>query len=561
MSDSSGTNRRLRVGLQLDSFIQPRWRYKIIEDLQASPIVDVALVIKNEALANKTKTSFMKKVWQKRHFLLYECYSTLDRLVFKVEPDAFENVDAEPLLQQCPVISVNPTMKKHSDYFEDKDVETILSHDLDVVLRFGFRILKGRALKLAKHGVWSFHHGDNLVNRGMPPGFWEVMDDEPITGSILQSLTEELDNGEVIYRSWSPTTNRFSVRTNNNNNYWKSSAFVMRKLKDLYEKNGETPSESKSEPEYQPYHRRLYKVPRNPEMFRLLLRLLARFVSRFGSKLWSFDQWFLAYRFKTSPNDANNAFYKFKKLIPPKDRFWADPFPIKVGDKYFIFIEEFIYERDKAHISVIEIDKQGNATEPVKVLERDYHLSYPFILEWNGEYFLMPETSENGTVELYRCVSFPNEWKLEKVLLEGNNPADATLAEIDGKWWMFVNISSAGVKKNWDELHIFSSESPLGPWRAHRRNPVKSDVRCARPAGHLFRINGNLYRPTQDCSKHYGYGISINRVNHLTPDEFYEEEVSKILPEWDKRITGTHTLNSYEDLTVVDCLQRRRRLF
>jgi hypothetical protein len=555
------TKSRLRVGLLIDSFIQPKWRYKIIEDISSSSFADIVLVVENRAIANQKKLPFGRKVWEKRNSLLYEAYSKLDDLIFKVEPDAFEDMDASPLLRDCPVIRVNPTMRKYSDYFPDEDVETILAYDLDVVLRFGFRILKGRVLQIAKHGVWSYHHGDNLVNRGMPPGFWEVMNDEPTTGSILQTLTEELDNGKVIYRSWAPTINKFSVKTNNNNYYWKSSTFVMRKLRELYELNGETPGEARREPLYWPYYNRLYKVPTNIEMLPLLLRLGGKALSRLREKLWSFDQWFLAYRIKSSPTDANNVFHRFKNLIPPKDRFWADPFPVKVGDKYFIFVEELIYRREKAHISVIEIDEHGVVKDPVIVLERDYHLSYPFILEWQGDYYMIPETSDNKTVEMYKCVSFPFEWKLEKVLLETDNPTDATFTEIDGLWWMFVTIGATGVSKNWDELYLYYSESPLGPWRPHRRNPVKSDVRCSRPAGRLFRVNGDLYRPAQDCSKHYGYGMSLNRVTQLTPDEFYEEEVSKILPEWDKRIIGTHTLNSYDDLTVIDCLMKRRRFF
>ncbi len=558
---SGPTKARLRLGLLIDSFVQPRWRYKIIEDIKSSSVADIVLVIKNAAQDNHQKTSFARKVWEKRKSLLYEAYTKLDDLMFEVEPDAFENVDAGPLLRDCPGIRVNPTMNKFADYFQDEDIEEILSYNLDVALRFGFRILKGRVLKIAKHGMWSYHHGDNLVNRGTPPGFWEVMNDEPVTGSMLQVLTEELDNGKVIYRSWAPTVNKFSVKRNNNNYYWKSSAFVMRKLKEVYERDGETPHSEHEEPPYRPYYNRLYKIPTNAEMLPILLRLIGRSVLRLRDKLLSFDQWSLAYRIRSSPADTNNAFYKFKHLLPPKDRFWADPFPVKVGDKYFIFVEEYLYERGRAHISVIEMDGRGAAKDPVKVLERDYHLSYPFILEWRGEYYMIPETSDNKTVELYRCVSFPYEWELERVLLESSNPVDATLVEIDDLWWMFVNISVGGVSKNWDELHLFYSESPFGPWRPHRRNPVKSDVRCSRPAGRLFRVNGDLYRPAQDCSKHYGYGMSINRVMQLTPDDFYEEEVSKILPEWEKKIIGTHTLNSYDDITVIDCLMKRRRIF
>ena len=67
-------------------------------------------------------------------------------------------------------------------------------HNLDVAISFGFRILKGRALRIAKHGVWSYHHGDNHINRGGPAGFWEVLEGSPVIGSVLQVLDEDLDN-------------------------------------------------------------------------------------------------------------------------------------------------------------------------------------------------------------------------------------------------------------------------------------------------------------------------------------------------------------------------------
>ena len=39
--------------------------------------------------------------------------------------------------------------------------------------------------------------------------------------------------------------------------------------------------------------------------------------------------------------------------------------------------------------------------------------------------------------------------------------------------------------------HVFHADSPFGPFTPHRRNPVKSDVRSARPAGKLFTWNGD----------------------------------------------------------------------
>jgi hypothetical protein len=87
-------------------------------------------------------------------------------------------------------------------------------------------------------------------------------------------------------------------------------------------------------------------------------------------------------------------------------------------------------------------------------------------------------------------------------------------------------------------------------------------IRCAliAPRRSSFYSKGQLLRPAQNCAKHYGYGITINKIVRLDPNEFVEQEVSKVLPEWHKDIVGTHTLNIADDLTVIDCLMKRRKI-
>jgi methionyl-tRNA formyltransferase len=540
--------------------MQPRWVRRIMEDVTGSSFCRLVLIVKNNS-GELTEPKFTQRLWQRRNQLLYGIYTKLDNRFSRVSPDALELVDVSDLCEGIDVLTVSPIMKKFSDALQDEDLKKINEHKLDVALRFGFRILRGKVLETAAHGVWSYHHDDSLLYRGGPPGFWEVMKDDAVTGSVLQILTEELDNGRVIYRSWAPTTNRFSVKKNNNNYYWKSSAFVTRKLKELHGEQRVVVNNQLASASPQPYCCRLYKIPGNREMLSLSLNLSRRAAKRTIEKLAYSETWSLAYRFKTSEQDVNDSFHRYRFLVPPKGRFWADPFPIKVGEKYFVFFEDFVYREGKANISVIEIAKDGTLSEPVRALETDFHLSYPFIFKWQEALYMIPETGANNTVELYRCVSFPLKWEKQAVLLEANNPSDATLFEIDGTWWMFVNIEERGVTVNWEELHLFHSASPLGPWHPHRRNPVKSDVRNSRPAGHLFFQNGQLFRPAQDCSKRYGYATSINRVVTLSDEEYREEEVAKIVPEWAKEVIGTHTINSAGDLTVIDCLLKKRKLF
>jgi hypothetical protein len=210
---------------------------------------------------------------------------------------------------------------------------------------------------------------------------------------------------------------------------------------------------------------------------------------------------------------------------------------------------------------MLEIDPvSGRASAPVRVLERDYHLSYPFLLEHDGQLYMIPETAQKGTVELYRCVDFPLRWRLERVLLDGLRCVDATFHRAADRWWMFANVAAAGSRMFDDELHLFHAESLLGDWQPHRRNPVKSDARSARPAGQLYWQNGALCRPAQICAPLYGSGLSINRVLRLTLQDYAERQIERILPSREHGLLGVHTINRAGDLTVVDAFTRRPRL-
>ena len=90
---------------------------------------------------------------------------------------------------------------RYSEHFAPEAIETIRSYDLDVLLRFGFGILRGEILDVPRYGVWSFHHDDDRVIRGGPPSFWEVYDGQPTTGVLLQRLTDRLDAGISLERA------------------------------------------------------------------------------------------------------------------------------------------------------------------------------------------------------------------------------------------------------------------------------------------------------------------------------------------------------------------------
>ena len=230
----------------------------------------------------------------------------------------------------------------------------------------------------------------------------------------------------------------------------------------------------------------------------------------------------------------------YAPLIPPAGLSWADPFLVAEGDRTFVFYERWgAPDRSHGVIEVMEIGAAGAPSPPRVVLERDYHLSYPFVFRDNSEWFMIPESGANGTIELYRAAKFPYKWELDQVLIDGVNAQDATVLVRDGVWWLFTTINGAGGGDR-DELSIFMSDDLRGKWKPHPLNPVVSDVRHARPAGPIFEYEGRLIRPSQDCSERYGGAIVFREIETLSRSEYSERTAAVQRPDWLPNLIGCH---------------------
>jgi len=559
-------NKKLRVGLLLDSFSISAWSLKMIENIINSSFAEITLVVindNNDAILPK-KTLYQKIMNNRgkiryllvRKFLEMIYSNLIERKTYIL--DSNENKNCEKILKECTVIKAKTIRKKWSDHFYDEDIKKIREHNIDILIRSGFGILRGDILNSAKYGVWSFHHGDNIINRGGPACFWESMQSWPETGSILQILTEDLDNGKVLYKSYSCTDN-MSVKDNRSSVYWKSLSFMTRKMQDLYNIGEKDFFEEVFYENRHPifYSDRLYKTPTNRELSLLTFNKVIEKTKLLYNNSFFLDQWILMFHFK---NELSSSLWRYKKIIPPKDRFWADPHILYRENKYFIFIEEYIYKTQKGHISLITMDESGVYSKPEVILNKSYHLSYPFVFEYKNEYYMIPESNSNKTIELYKCVEFPYKWEFQMNLMEDVTAVDATILYHNNRWWMFANIAENDGASTHDELFLFySNELYSTDWKPHPQNPIVSDCKSARPAGKIFSQNGKLYRPSQNCSIRYGYGFNINEITVFNDQKYAESLISTVKPNWDKSILGTHTFNRANSLHVIDALYRRRR--
>ena len=511
----------------------PNWLYQCLRAVEQSRAATLVLVLQADQAERGSRGSVLSRL---RSFSFW-LYKKLDRYLFRSSPDALAPIDVRSALPNCRVVEAAE-----------------LPERVDVVLDPFSVTSDGRLADLARYGVWSTTFGPSGDARTQSaPGFWEVIEGRPSTETRLCIHRKGADRRVSLYVSVAPTDRRSTSR-NQNHIYWKMSAALTSNIQRLWADpeaflqrlEAAAPFEASGSPSL---------VPGNLAMLRAGSSLIRRYVADTGMRTLYREQWALAYQHGGGDHLVMEA---FRKLMPPRDRYWADPFPVQVGSDYYLFHEEFRFAIGKGSIVLTVVGDTASLARPVPVLEQEYHLSYPFVFQWDGEFFMIPQTASHR-VELYRCVDFPAHWKLERVLLSGLTASDPTPAFLFGRWWLFATVPAYGATRNHDELHLFHADSPLGPWTPHRNNPIKSDVRSARPAGRIFESHGQFLRPAQDCSERYGYAVSINRILQLDPETYREVEVEKILPNWEPNVVGVHTFNRAADMTVIDCLVRTRR--
>lgn len=552
--------KKLKLGIILDNYEIPCWFYEMLKEIITNPNSEIVLIVKNK-LEKIEKKKLQKRIIENYKKILFLAYEKLDKNLFKNLNDAFELKNIRDILS-INTLETIPSTTALGDKYSDSDIENIAKHNIDIFIKLSSRFLIGDIFKTARLGIWTLIHSDIKTIKGDPSDIWEIIENRNETGSTLQILTKKL-NEEIIITNTYTSTHSYSLIKSRKNHYWKSNSLIPSKILELQILGEEIFFNKLRELNVHPqfYSNKKYITPSNEVMILFGLGLILKTIkNKIEKKIFS-NQWILLY--SLSPNNhISSTLHQFKKIIPPKDREWADPHIIKRNNKYYIFIEELLYKENKGHISLIIMDNKGSWTQPIKVLEKDYHLSYPYLIEDNGDLFMIPESEKNNTIELYKCIDFPLKWELEKVLINNIIAADSTVILRDGIYWLFTSVIKNKYETNHDELFLFSSKSlTTGNWISHPQNPIIRDVRSARPAGKLFTVNNKLYRPSQNCAKHYGHGIKINEVIELNLTSYKERVVDSIFPDWDKKLVSTHTVNSVDKLTVIDAQMKRRKYF
>ena len=526
-----------RFAVLLSTTRPPRWLADVLQKANESHLIELVAIIHNAPPERIPSHPLVDK------------YVRMDNRLFSRGKQPSDEVDMPEALSQIPHIQLTLMGETLSDVSK----QTLRDLDIHIMLSPGTMMLTQELVKLTRDGLLFFDDYRYESSKIGPKSFWEIFHQHPVANISLYAQRPEDSCPRLIERGHT-RRHPYSISQTHNRRLWIYKQLATKRLKMLHHFGAEETLQPVSEDE-EAVNKPLQKPsPFHviPVAFRALLKVGIIVLTKIRDKTnyKRARQWIPYYHFTPGSTEPSLDVHQFTKLDPGNERFWADPFVVRHNDEIYVFLEEFSYHLDRGHIVVAQVNEDGSLETPELIIKTDYHLAYPHVIKWNDTYYMMPD-SDMRRIELHRCKSFPYEWTLDRVLMEGPIYADPTTIEIDGVWWLFVT-QSEDYDHALEELHIYYADSPLGPFQPHPRNPVKIDVRYARPAGEFFWRDGKLFRPVQSSQVRYGDALHICEITKLTKEEFEEKVIDTLLPKWDLELEGTHTLNWREGITFID---------
>ncbi len=248
------------------------------------------------------------------------------------------------------------------------------------------------------------------------------------------------------------------------------------------------------------------------------------FVSR--PQIWSIGLYSGPSIFELSPcAEVVNPIMTAGKITDVSADFAADPFVIEHEGSWLMFFEVLNRKTYEGDIG-LATSKEGLEWDYAGVvLDEPFHLSYPHVFNWRGDFYMIPESNRAGSVRLYKAESFPTKWSFHRSLVNGRY-TDPTAFHYAEQWWMFAAETSS------DTLRLFRADELEGPWTEHVKSPVvERDANIARCAGKVLVYEDRLLRFAQDCDPVYGNRVRVFEVTELSEESYQEKEVNdNLLP-------------------------------
>ncbi|HEX8504894.1 MAG TPA: hypothetical protein VF630_05960 [Hymenobacter sp.] len=423
----------------------------------------------------------------------------------------------------------------------ETDVAAIAGHQLDFVLSFAEAPVSGAIAQATRHGVWAFQWGAHSAAVHQAIGMEETRQGQPVTTASLCRLSSS--GTATVLKQGVFRTALHSPAATADRLYTECAHWPAELGQQLLA--GAAVTASAAAPAATPAAR--------PALPVFLARLAQHKLRDLCDTFLQADQWNMGVVDRPvqdflRPENLRGAAVD-APLLPDRHVFYADCFARQEASGSVVYFERYDYRVRRGTIARLAYPWPAHE-EPRDVLSFPFHLSYPFL---HGPYCIPEAWITNGVrmYDLRKPVTDPAEGQL----LLSVQGVDTTLLEHEGRYWLFYARMDRDPMLN---LFISYADTLDGPWHDHPQNPVKTDVRGARPAGPFFKEGPRLYRPGQDCALDYGHGITVYEVLTLTPTDYAEREVARLTSPHPDYPDGLHTIAALDDNRTLLDFKRRR---
>lgn len=497
----------LRIGLLCDERPPKRWEAECLRkvlDVPGAQLCVVAVRKAGPAAGGNAWMRLLRHPWRMALFLRYR-----RRLRVQANaPDVWPEVVA-----RAETLHIEPIRQGLAELIPDADLERLRAHRPDVLLRFGFGILRGGILDLPRYGVWSHHHGDPARYRGQPPGFWELHDGQRVIGAVLQRLTARLDAGHALYTGWFATDPGSLANTLDTvlsgSTGWMAS--ICRRLVsgDAAAAVG-TPIVTDAP---------LRRYPENRTFMRFLSRTRTARVAQVpphGEREWNLG---VIYHPIASLLDEKPNLNPRWLPTPGPGSSRSSPSGYMVDGQLNVLYTKRDRVTGATEISRLRPKRDNVLKRSRAMLPGEAGRANPCVVQDGTDIWVVAEGGQAGRTDLFRLGTGNDALEFHCTLVQAplRHP---TLFKHGGQWWL-MGTRDPGAEH---DLFAYHADHITGPYRPHALDPLLTDARNACPAGTPFVHNGVLYRPASDRTTPDAQ-VAILRVDELTPQSFRQTRV------------------------------------
>ena len=528
-------NQKINVGVIINSLEnQPNWVVQCIDEMRALEFVNVNLFITKDFSVQKKRFKYKN--------VLYKIWS-------RVTARYADSVKQRRNISQgsADVIPISNILSIGSGFIDitENDYKKIKNYDLDIVIRFGFNLIGGKLLKIARHGTWSFHHGDDRRFRGRPSGFQEILHKMNYRSGMLQVLSKGIDNGHVLAR-WSIKANNYEYYKPLEKLRLAGAKMLAREIKKLYYNPGDFYSDSRTSES----NGRLYTLPSNRTFLKFLISKNINFVKSIFFKLFIQQRWRVKLIALENPVNISDNNIVSAKALDIRYKLAADPFMLD-ADSNLIILECATSDVAKGKLKIYDFKKNIFLTDFEVSNE---HVSFPLVFnDPSGDVFILPETKKSSKQLLLQWNR--EQGRLQQVKLHSLpiGLSDPSIIKKDGTYYLFGTLNGC-------EIHVWYSDRLLGEWKEHVMNPQRIDPFGGKSAGNFFECGGKIYRWSQNYRQFYGEGIVLEEITELNKSSVKLRQIRYICGR-DVSADGVHHCSVHEGGVLIDTLTHEISIF